>query len=281
MRSLGFTFFSYTEKGYTERGLRNEIEHLIHAHQGTNTKPTITLLTGDQDFSATLASLRLEGFSRVLLVHAAGLGRECVELASKAITWENIRYFASHTIPHSINGVKDTTHEEQCIQFQSAEGKVGTTMGIGNPQTIAGTDGSEIFAEKVMVNRYIVALHTKRLQEWGILFTLIGNTSRAVTVTYNIGIKKKSQIITLSCTSTIELTAVSGRLRELLDQIDPTYRHKLLPLWHLQHREALMKSEPLAAAEKSTQATALFYINEVNQVYIIHAHSFKSSAPPV
>lgn len=82
------------------------------------------------------------------------------------------------------------------------------------------------------------------------------------------GLKKKSQTLTITCKFPDETTSISSKLKDLISQITSTLEQRTLYRWNIQHREAFMKSEPLSIIEKSTQTTALFYNNDNNQVVV-------------
>lgn len=220
---------------------------MIRRHRQDQVKPICVLIAGDRDFSATLASLRLEGFNRVLFIHNSMIKPAFISLASKSATWDSI-----------------CTSKRQDLWAKIAASNIDPV-----PKPIASTltpsEAKDLLSDKITVNQYIVALHIKHLQEWG---SLIDDTLGDIQYAYNIGIKKKSQVITVASDSPIALKNILDRIKSLTDKIVSSTKINSLRRWLPQHREAILKSEPLLEAEKSFETTALFYKSDNNQITV-------------
>lgn len=241
-QTLNFKIIKNSRKHLSIVAIADEIEAAVAIHSKSFEKPAVILLTGDVDASSILASLRLEGFKRVLLAHSAGYKSSISGLATEAMPWLSLKSY--------------------------------TTLGFPPPRPVQSSTISNLeeplqkeckYNEKILLHQYSVALHIKHLEEWEVIREYIGTE---VFLTFNIGIKKKSQVIVVgSDTNSLVLKALD-RLRTITDGISSTCRISTLKRWHPQHREAILKSEPLLEAEKNLEVTGLFYKSEANVISV-------------
>jgi hypothetical protein len=226
----------------TISAITDEVETAVAIHSNSFEKPAIILLTGDIDASSTLASLRLEGFKRVLLAHSAGYRPSVSGLATEALPWLSLKSY--------------------------------TNLGLHLPRLVQSSTISNIeepiqkeykYNEKILLHQYSVALHIKHLEEWEVIREYTGSE---VFLTFNIGIKKKSQVIAVSADTNSLVLKALDRLRHIADGISSSCRISTLKRWHPQHREAILKSEPLLEAEKNLEVTGLFYKSEANVISV-------------
>ena len=237
-----FELASFAKKAEAEASLRSEIKALINRYRFEIMKPAVVLIIGDNDFSNLLATLRLEGFIRIFVVYSSDEAKmaELVSLGIECTKWDDMKVSKPRSYAKSVSSEPGDARKQE--------------PGIDQEHP------AELIVEKITANQYIVALHVKHLLEWG---ALSGTLDKSVVLSFNIGIKKKSQTITISCESPTVKDAASKSLTSLLEKLSSLIKiHPPLRRWHPQHREAIMKSEPLIAQEKLLETTALFYLNE-------------------
>ena len=240
---MNFKPFPLAQKSAITTAIKGELDTMIRHKLNDLEKPVVILITGDADFSSSLASLRLEGYRRVLLLHTSTLKPLSAGLATESASLESIRC--------ALGG---------SILVNSATASAQKTADAGGE-----VEHQHPASDKIMLHQYCVALHIKHLSEWDNLRDVItGNTQLA----FNIGIKKKSQIITVSAETNAIVSKTLQRLRSMTDTISSICKVHTLRRWHPQHREAILKSEPLVEAEKAMEATALFYKSESNVITV-------------
>ena len=189
-----------------------------------------------------MASLKLEGYAKVLLVHKIDAEKDLLSLAPKRINWEDIKAIEKSNTTSALKSNSDQVSYDSSINLVTSENNYLNSV-------------------KLHVNKYITALHIKNLYEW----EKLGETTlpEDYELVFNIGIKKKNQYISIISKYAIIASKVSDVLINKMALVNSKLQQKVLHSWKLQHREAILKSDLLIETEKSMETTALFYkINE-------------------
>lgn len=302
MISLGYKNVTYGKRGGAELSMRGEVDNLARRSRNLDSdqKPCVCVLTGDRDYSPAVASLRLEGFHDIILVHSRVGKGSSPSLATKALAWSHVRKFHSlnpaqkdqfliELSPMSADGAD--TKEKKSTASVSAGGK---SKGVV----------SEVAVEMVIEIQWLaVATHFKNLIVWSdpnlekkleseamaikkVKSTLLSvstkqyllgevveedkkssqaraNQESECTLTLTIDSKEKKYRLKVSGPSSDLVESRHRRLVRILSIFSKDRKlHTLTNGWDIAHRECIIGSLPLINEEKEAEASVLFHFND-------------------
>ena len=295
LQALEFKYISYSFLSGSDIGMRAEVDKMIKKFHNIE-KPIICLMTGETEFSSTLATLRLQHFRDILVVYTGTPVKAFLSLVAAAVAWSDIKQFhifsdeqktrllrslSSAENDRSDSHLKENSDESPVTNsfmniICSASSSPSTLLNSSRPSSPPIETSTTRYRETIDLVKCSIATHFQNLLLWKsdapslppqILLgeNPTGGPEDSCIVTIDIDKQDKNfKRFTLVVTGPDEHT-VKRRLKRLTAMRDlllsDRRTHKLLR-WKAEHREAAMGSAPFLAVQRKLHTTLMLHITD-------------------